>query len=110
MSREYPCVYYDNEKCTKFCVDGVTSYCVKGIVGPCKYQILSNADRIRAMSDEELAEFLNQCTSDNGPKFCRSLPECDADLDVDTLIPLERCGQCLLYWLRQPAEEADHGV
>lgn len=67
---------------------------------------MTNADKIRSMSDEELAEFINRCTSgDDAPHFCRGLPECDADLEADTLIPLERCGMCLLHWLRKPAEE-----
>ena len=67
---------------------------------------MTNADRIRSMSDEELAEFINLCTSsEDAPNFCRRLPECAADLEADTLIPLERCGMCLLHWLRKPAEE-----
>lgn len=67
--------------------------------------ILTNADRIRSMSDEELSDFINRCTSGEGaPQFCMELPECDADLEADTLIPLERCGRCLLQWLRKPAE------
>lgn len=67
---------------------------------------MTNADRIRSMSDEDLAEFINRCTSsEDAPNFCRRLPECDADLEADTLIPLERCGMCLLHWLRKPAEE-----
>ena len=37
--------------------------------------------------------------------YCRQLPECDSDLERDTPIPLERCEQCVLHWLRQPAEE-----
>ena len=57
MSREYPCVYYDNEKCNKFSEDGLTSYCV---LGPCSHETPSNADRIRAMTDEELALFLSE--------------------------------------------------
>ena len=69
-------------------------------------RILTNADRTRTMSDEELAEFINRCTSgEDAPRFCRRLPECDADLETDTLIPLERCGACLLHWLKQPAKE-----
>ena len=56
MSMEYPCVYFEkNGKCRKFSDDTVISYCV---MGPCPEQKLSNADRIRDMSDEELAEFL----------------------------------------------------
>lgn len=95
------CVHRTDEGiCKKFSVDGVTSYCVDG---PCKDEVLTNADRIRSMSDEELAEFINCCTSGDGtPDFCRRLPECDDDLESDTLIPFERCNQCLLYWLRHP--------
>lgn len=67
---------------------------------------MTNADKIRAMSDEELADFINRCTSgEDALHFCRSLPECSADLEADTLIPLERCGACLLHWLKQPAKE-----
>ena len=67
----------------------------------------TNADRIRSMNDEELADFINRCMSeDSAPHICRNLPECDEDVEKDTLIPLERCKQCLLYWLRQPAEES----
>ena len=51
MSIEYPCVHFDKGKCKKFSDDKVTSWCVEG---PCIEQMLSNADRIRAMSDEEL--------------------------------------------------------
>ena len=56
MSSEYPCIYFEKDwKCRKFSDDTVISYCV---MGPCSEQKLSNADRIRAMTDEELAEFL----------------------------------------------------
>lgn len=56
MSREYPCIYFEKDgKCRKFSDDTAISYCV---MGPCSEQKLSNADRIRSMSDEELAEFL----------------------------------------------------
>ena len=56
MSMEYPCVHFEKDgKCRKFSDDTAISYCV---MGPCPEQKLSNADRIRSMSDEELAEFL----------------------------------------------------
>lgn len=56
MSLEYPCVYYKpGGLCEKYSTDGITSYCVQG---PCPDQSLSNSDRIRAMSDEELAHLL----------------------------------------------------
>ena len=56
MSMEYPCIYFEKDgKCRKFLDNTAVSYCV---MGPCPEQKSSNADRIRAMSDEELAEFL----------------------------------------------------
>ena len=55
---------------------------------PCK--VMTNADRIRGMGDEELKEFICsilQC------KFCK----------------FEGWGGCeLLEWLQQPAEEEHH--
>ena len=55
MSMEYPCIYFEkNGKCRKFSDDTAVSYCV---MGPCPEQTLSNADRIRAMSDEELTMY-----------------------------------------------------
>ena len=47
---------------------------------------MTNADRIRGMSDEELAEFLYQVGYDNGWGL----------------------KEFALEWLQQPAEEADH--
>ena len=60
---------------------------------------LTNADRIRAMSDEELAEFISRIEiGDFGPQvygktfcdMCKGQYECD---------------DCRLWWLQQPAEE-----
>lgn len=66
----------------------------------------TNADRIRAMSDEELSQNINRLLEGEiSIPYCRELPECDDDLERDVLIPLERCEQCVLHWLRQPAEE-----
>ena len=68
MSMEYPCIYFEkNGRCRKFSGDTVISYCV---MGPCPDETPSNADRIRAMSDEELAKFLcdfRSCTSEAHP-------------------------------------------
>ena len=83
MSIEYPCVYWSDGMCKKFSDDKVTSWCVEG---PCGDQMLSNADKIRAMSDEELKEFI---CSNSQCKFCK----------------FERWGRCeLLEWLQQPCE------
>lgn len=61
----------------------------------------TNADRIRSMSDEELAEFISRIEiGDFGPQvygktfcdMCKGQYECD---------------DCRLWWLQQPAEEED---
>ena len=54
MSRLYPCVYCTEDGyCKKYSDEEVTSWCVQS---PCKDEKPSNADRIRAMTDEELAD------------------------------------------------------
>ena len=56
MSRPYPCVYCTEDGyCKKYSDDKVISWCVQS---PCKDEKPSNADRIRAMTDEELLFFL----------------------------------------------------
>lgn len=54
---------------------------------------LTNGDKIRAMSDEELADFL-------------SLNICQIIKGSDTPFCNGWCDQCISEWLRQPAEEA----
>lgn len=56
MSEEYPCIYWENRMCRKFSDDESLSFCVEG---PCPYETPSNADRIRAMTDNELADLLD---------------------------------------------------
>lgn len=102
MSLEYPCVYYKpGGLCEKYSTDGITSYCVQG---PCPDQSLSNSDRIRAMSDEELAsiflraDFCKCCEHEKGGvcNFICAYPN----------IPIyEGCRQAALKWMKQPAEE-----
>lgn len=66
-------------------------YCV-GIVCDINKPKQSNADRIRAMSDEELAkQFAHTSICD------QKYPEC---MKVG-----EDCLECLLEWLKQPAEK-----
>lgn len=66
--------------CKLYSADDVVSYCVEG---PCKDEVLTNADRIRAMSDEELAKWL---AGQAGKE-----PSDDPAVWMD--------------WLKQPAEE-----
>ena len=95
MSINYPCVHWDKGKCKKFSDDKVTSFCVEG---PCGDQMLPNADKIRAMSDEELASMLKDykdcnknCIISNG-KHCYQICEEESSL---------------LKWLRQPVGEGE---
>ena len=56
---------------------------------------ITNADRIRAMSDEELADFIDRCEMndiDYAKTFCDL---CNGQYE---------CDQCRLDWLKQPAE------
>lgn len=97
MSNKYPCVYYDNGKCQKFSDDHYTSWCD---FDQCEHQTPSNGDRIRAMSDEELAHF----KYGGGNPYCKEEEptDCKRSKWVNGLSP---CEQCYLDWLRQPAEE-----
>lgn len=90
------CMYKDkvDGHCTFRSCAAVTEYCHDG---PCDDEVLTNADRIRAMSDEELAIFMSEfkdcgagCLVGEGIKDCTGL--CAT---VDTL----------MIWLQRPAEE-----
>lgn len=60
-----------------------------------KFDAKTNADKIRAMSDEELAEFIS------------SIPMCVGE-DEDLNCEIDVCKECFLKWLQQPAEEDKH--
>lgn len=70
-------------------------------VGPPKADTvkLSNADRIRAMSDEELAEFA--VSTGQGCAPGKNLVECCFD-HKDGLIEAD-CRKCWLAWLKEEA-------
>ena len=83
------CVYRtkDNE-CDLWTDEKHKSFCDPD----CKDKHPSNADRIRAMTDEELAEFLNDVAGD----YCSPLiGKCLAD----------NCKDCLMKWLKQEVAE-----
>ena len=62
----------------------------------CNYiPVPTKADRIRAMSDEELAEFIKNIKV--RAAFCKAVKDNDA---FEAL--------CSAEWLQQPAEEDDH--
>ena len=97
MSKDYPCVYWNDGKCKKFSDDSVTSWCVWS---PCYSQTPSNADRIRSMTDEELALWIcgvYDIEEENG-KFINGI-----------IIP-GYAPHDIEEWLQQPAEENDYGM
>lgn len=51
-------------------------------------KIKANADRIRAMTDEELVDVIG----------------CPFGIDADICFPQKSCAVCMLKWLRAPAE------
>ena len=62
----------------------------------------TNADRVRAMSDEELARWLmksNDC--DVHIPFCQCKEECWDNIPD---IPAENCLACMVAWLQEEAE------
>ncbi len=66
-------------------------------------EIITNADRIRAMSDEELAN-----TMYSNPIFIVCDAVCKGDCAaIDTLNDTKEdaCKRTILEWLRQPSEE-----
>ena len=94
-----------NVVCKK-CNNLVNDWCEKVIDSPdqdmqrdCQYFCeKTNADRIRSMSDEELAELLlNACI---GSK-CGEQPTNEHG-SID-------CFACRLTWLKQPVQEGDNG-
>lgn len=66
----------------------------------------TNADRIRSMTDEELAELLYSLqTEDLDGMFCKTEDKCEEMMDSGDEIPKSMCKQCLVKWLRAESEE-----
>lgn len=98
MSEGYPCIYFEKDgKCRKFSDDTYISYCV---TGPCTEQKLSNADRIRAMSDEELAEELVIEIEGLFPSLVY-VPMATGNIYISR----DKAEKEMLEYLQQPAEE-----
>ena len=94
MSKLYPCVNCTEDGyCKKYSDEEVKSWCVQS---PCEYERPSNADRIRNMTDEELAEWINRLEPfkcHKGYKFVNGCWEDETD-----------CIACILEWLKQEVE------
>ena len=100
MSLEYSCVYHDKGLCSKFSEPGYVSYCV---FGPCSHQIPSNADRIRAMSDEELANYLSVKFADLQIQnvFTKDSPPTATQISMLNHMWYD----AWMQWLQQPVKE-----
>lgn len=84
------CKFEHDEDC---CNSGSPQYMCKCKPDICHSAVpMTNADRIRSMSDEELA------------KWFLGAGICIRDLD-DVRCDGVSCKECRLNWLRQPAEE-----
>lgn len=87
------------ENCKKYedCKSG------SGLTWPCGAyapKIITNADRIRAMSDEELAAFLERVHVDPCSACCDNLYWCRRNNAPEPV-----CQKHFFKWLQQPAEE-----
>ena len=67
----------------------------------------TNTDRIRSMSDEELAEFLTHINPTNC-KDCAFSHGWRCQPDKDDYSDFEKCKEGRRRWLQQPAEVADN--
>lgn len=85
------------ETCRHHGVDddfGLCDVCIRPAWAKDNYEPLTNAERIRRMTDKELAVVLNR-----GPIMCeRQDGDCESREGFD-------CRECLLRWLRDPVKE-----
>ena len=66
----------------------------------------TNADRIRSMTDEEMAELLYSLqTEDLDGMFCQNEDKCEEMMDSGDEITKSMCKQCLVKWLKEESEE-----
>ena len=76
----------------------------------CPYRIepLTNADRIRSMSDEELSEFLTHMNPTNC-QDCAFSHGWRCQPDRDDYSDFKKCEEGRKRWLQQPAEGVNNG-
>lgn len=99
MSRIYPCVHCTEDGyCKKFSDEEVISWCVQG---PCKDERPSNADKLRSMSDEELAEKIGESID---CEVCKTMHHSESG--ECPIRPHQACVDFWLDWLRQEAPDA----
>lgn len=95
MACKYKSRVWDNGWCNIACM-----YCTFTQERNCEHNKKTNADRIRSMSDEELAaKISSRCISDI---VCGGNCKAFATLDKTSQ---QKCVEIVLDWLQQPAEE-----
>ena len=68
-------------------------------------RVMTNADRIRAMNDDELAELLISADFCEGCEYCDKVGICRyCEAHPDGVLA-DGCKQAARKWLQQPAEE-----
>ena len=97
------CFFYRNEWCEK----------IGGSPDPeearyCNYfREMTNADRIRAMSDEEIADWVSENGAIKTPCDIICGGDCKAFPTFEKT-SIERCKEIVMKWLQQPAGEDKH--
>lgn len=68
---------------------------------------MTNGDKIRSMTDEALAEWINNMINEGDEVigFCQSKKVCRDMLDTEDGIPISWCSECLLDWVRRDIDE-----
>ena len=91
------------KSCKADCVNRGLDYQLKQCKG---YFAGTNADHIRTMTDEELAELLYSRLSVDAEQipFCKGGAKCETMLANEVEIPAEMCQECMLKWLQEPWE------
>ena len=67
---------------------------------------MTNGDKIRAMTDEELADaIMKDHNIAYAIDFCHSDEKCSDYMDDGNSIPEEWCKRCLIRWLKEEVAE-----
>ena len=90
----------ENEVFNRPYVRDITKTCECTCSVTCNPDIITNADRIRAMSDEELVTFLERVRDNPCDACCGNWGQC-----CRNNAPEPVCQKHFLKWLQQPAEE-----
>ena len=98
MACKYKSRVWDNGWCNVACM-----YCTLTQEMNCKHNKRTNADRIRSMSDEELAEFLTHINPTNC-QDCAFSHGWRCHPDRDDYSDFKKCEEGRKRWLQQPAE------